>query len=268
MAAVAYSNTDVNRFFLQILGDNALIVYNAFSPQEKELSPKFKVLADKFDALAQRANQNPTAQQTAQINRDAYQSALNLRKYLLDVMKLFLTTRFYIALKPIMLNLFIDETEKYMGFLNDFLNQKAPVFNLLSEEIFWLPVFSVQNRYIADNLGYYQEQTRTNTQHLAHYLTNYAAFSTELQGLTRTGIDDFPMLKQHHIAVMELLGTYYTFLSNIIELVQQRKLQGSMSLLYLDHARRKLCFFFKNAASSLDIKAPDCDPYSKRISIY
>lgn len=268
MAAAAYSNTDVNRFFLQVMGDNALIIYNAFSPQEKELPQRFKDLTGRFDALAQRANQNPDAAQTAQINREAYQAVLDLRKYYLELMKLILTSRYHIDIKPSLINFFIDVSEKYMELLDDFINKKAPVFDLLSEEIFWLPVFSISNRYIADNLGYFQEQTRTYAQHLAHYLTNYTAFSEELQGLTRTGLADFPMLQQHHIATMELLNTYYKFISNIIDLVRQRKLQSSMSLLYLDRARRALCFFLENASKTLDIKAPDCDPYSKRISEY
>jgi hypothetical protein len=267
MPAVAYSNNDLSRFFLQLMGDNALILYNAFSPQEKDLPIKLKELAAKFDGLATRA-QNPSVGQMAQINKEAYQATLELRTNLLELLKQILTTRYHIDIKPMMINYFIDEAEKYMELLNGFMTQKTPMFDLLSEEIFWLPVFSIQNRYIADNLGYFQEQTRTYAQHLAQYLTNYAAFSDELKGLTRIGTDTFPMLKQHHVATMELLNTYNKFLNNITGLVAQQKLQGSMSLLYLDRAQRMLCFFLKNASAALEIKVLECDPYSKRLSRY
>jgi hypothetical protein len=268
MAAVTYTNTEINRFWLNILADNALIVLNALSPSDQENVLQIKSLADRLDALEAHANQNPTADQTAQINREAFQAVQDLRTSLLHILDLLLTSKYWVALKPAVINHFIDEAEKYLSFLDAFKENRKLNFDPLLEEIFWLRIFSVQNRYIADNIGYFQVINKESARKFATILTNYQAFSDVLYGLSRTGTEDFPMAREHHVAVFELLNSYYDFLNNLIILDQQRKLPSSMSLLYLDRSRRLLCCFLKNIALFLDTKAPDCDPYSKRISLF
>ncbi len=266
MAAVTYSNNDLNRFWLGIMGDNALILYNSLSPQEAKDAPQAKALADRFDALKLRANQNPAPEQTASINEEAKQAVQDFRTLLLQILNIYLTKKYHIDLKPAVINNLISEAERYLHFLDIFMRKKQPVYNLLDEEIFWLPLFSIQNRYIADNLGYFQEQNRNSARNLASYLNNYAAFSAELKGLSRIGTEDFPLAQEHHIAVLDLLNRYYIFLSSLISLVQKKRIPGSMSLLYLDRSQRELCDFLQKLARNQDAKAPDCDPYAKRIS--
>jgi Protein of unknown function (DUF2935). len=268
MATVTYKNTDTNRFWLNLFADNALLVYNALSPVEQEYTSQAKSFADKFDALALRANQNPTAAQTAQINREARQVLQDFRTYLLRLLDAVLVSNYWIALKPAVLNYFVDEAERYLTLINSFEQNRTPAYSPLFEEIYWLRNFSIQNRYIADNIGYFLVRNRETAQNFADILTNSEAYSYVLYGLSRIGTEDFPMAREHHIEVFELLEGYYDFLSNLIVLQQQRKLPSSISLLYLDRARRILCYYLKNMALYLDTKAPDCDPYAKRISSY
>ena len=268
MAAVTYSNTDLNRFWLQILGDNALIIFNALSPEGTEEVRSAKALADRFDALVLRANQKPTAEQTTQINRDALQAAQDLRQFLLRILNLMLTSKFHIDLKPGTINYFVNEIEKYLSLLNAFTQNKRPTFDPLLEEIFWLPIFSLQNRYIADKIGYFQLENREKAQHLATVFNQYWAFSIELLGLSRIGTYDFPITREHHIAVIDLLNRYYKYLKNIVALQEEESQPGSMSLLYLDRSRRMLCLFLKQMAVFTNTTVPDCDPYAKRISSF
>ena len=266
MAAVTYSNTDLNRFWLQMLGDSALITLNAFSPEEVNETRQAKALADRFDALALRANQNPTADQTAQLNRDAFQATQDLRKFYLQILNLMLTSIFHIDLKPEQINCFVNGTERYLSLLDAFTQNKKPSFDPLLEETFWLPVFTICNRYIAGRLGYFQEQNREKAQKLASVINKYWAYSVQLMGISRIGTEDFPLVQEHHVVVADVLNGYYEFLKNLISLKEQKKQPGSMSLLYLDHSRRMVCFFLKQMAVVIDSKAPDCDPYAERIS--
>lgn len=268
MADATYSNEDLNRFWLNILADNVLVISNSISPQQTVDVPRARALADRFDALALRANQNPTAAQTDQLNKDAFQATQDLRQFFLHVLDSMLTSRYSIYLKPAIINAFVNETEKYLSQLNAYMQNKKPVFDPLAEEIFWFPIFSFQNRYIADNLGYYQVQNRQRAQDLANYLSNYQKYSRVLQDISRIGTQDFPLAREHHIATTEVLNTYYRFLNNLVNLQRKRELPGSMSLLYLDRARRMLCFYLKQMAAFLGTSAPDCDPYAKRISSF
>ena len=266
MAAVTYSNEDLNRFWLQVMGDNALIMLNALSPQEAMDAPKAEELAKRFDALALRADQKPTPEQTAQINMEAHQAAQDFRKFLLRILNILLTSKYHIDLKPTIIYHFAAEAERYIGMVNIFMQNKKPVYDALQEEIFWLPLFSIQNRYIADSLGYFQVQNRNSARNLAFYFSNYAAYSVELKGLSRIGTEDFPLAQEHHIAVADLLNTYFKFLNNLISLQQRKRIPGSMSLLYLDRSRRILCRFIKQMAVYLDSEVPECDHFAKRIS--
>ena len=266
MAAVTYSNTDLNRFWLQILGDNALITLNSLSPQETEDARQARALVDRFDALALRANQDPTAEQTAQINREAFGATQDLRKYFLLTARNFLTKNFYLDIQPAILNNFVNATEKYLDLLNAFMQGKQPEFDPILEEIFWLPIFTQQSNYIADNVGYFQKENRENALNLADIFFEYWSFSVVLHGLSRIGKDDFPVATEHHRAVVTALNDYYEFLTSLVALQQQQGIPGSMSLLYMDRSRRMACFFLRQAARFSDTQAPECDPYAQRIS--
>jgi Protein of unknown function (DUF2935). len=267
MATVTYSNEDINRFWLQIMGDNALILLNSLSPVEAENVRQAEELAKQFDALALRANQSPTANQTAQLNKEAFQATQDLRKFILQIAKKFLTKVFYLDLKPSVVNYFVDETERYLDHLYTFMQNRQPPFNLIQDEIFWLRIFTQQADYIADNVGAYQKKTRERALDMADSLNEYWAFSVELQGFSRIGKETFSIALDHHVAVVNLLREYYEFLTSLIDLQQLMvKIAGSLSLLYLDRSRRMVCLFLRQAAQYSSTELPDCDPYAKRIS--
>ena len=266
MAAVTYSNEDLNRFWLQILGDGAIIVLNAFSPKEVEKAKQAKELADRFDTLALRANENPTADQLSQINREAYQSAQDFRKFTLLTAKKLLTEDFHLDVKPSLLNNYINETEKYLDLLNTYMNNRKPEFDPIQEEIFWLPVFMHQSYYISSNVGFYQKESRERALNFADILNEYRAFSVELRGMSAIGTSDFPMAREHHRAVLNVLNEYYEFLTSLISLHQRATMPGSMSLLYLERSRRIVCFYLWEASEFLNALPPNCDPYAQRVS--
>ncbi len=268
MAAVTYSNEDLNRFWLQILGDGAIIILNGLSPKEVEEATQAKALAGRFDDLALRCNQSPTPEQLAQINNEAYKVAQDFRKFILQTARKVLTEDFHLDLKPSLLNNYANETERYLDLLSTFMQNRKPTYNPIQEEIIWLPVFMHQSYYIASNVGYFQKESREKAQNYADILNEYWAFSQLLRGMSRIGTDDFPMAREHHRDVINVISEYYEFLTSLIFLQTRATMPGSMSLLYLDRSRRIVCFYLKEFAVFLDSSAPECDPYAQRISSF
>ena len=266
MAEVTYSNEDINRFWLKDMGDMALILLNAVSPANTEDVRRARALADRFDALAVRADQDSTPDQTTQINRDAVPATLDLQKFILDIMKKYVTSNYYLDLKPQVLTNFLKSTDKYLGLLNTFIQNKAPLFDTASEEVFWLPIFLQQSYYISNNVGYFQKEYRERAQEFSDIFNDEVSFSQELQGLYRIGKRDFPVAIQHHEAVINTLRDYYEFLTSLTGQAEERRIPGPMSLLYLDRARRMACYFLRQMAVFLDEQPLDCDPYAQRIS--
>ncbi|MEI6101934.1 MAG: hypothetical protein WCP73_08860, partial [Eubacteriales bacterium] len=73
---------------------------------------------------------------------------------------------------------------------------------------------------------------------------------------------------EHHVSVASKLRELNEFMSTIIALQQDTRIPGSVSLLYLDRARRMICFYLLQWARYANDAVPDCNPYAKRISLY
>lgn len=264
MASLFISNEELNRFALNLLADDTLVIRNALSPVEQQEAANAKALADRLDALSASTG----ASATPENNKQAMAAAQDTRRFYLHILNRMLTEDFHIDIKPATVNLFANETERYMDLLNIFMNGRTPEFDPIEEEIFWLPIFTVQARYIADNAGYYQLRTRERANELANVLDDYWSYSIELRGFKRAGQGYRILANGHHDAVDAVLREFYEFLTSIIELLRVKQLPGSFSLLYLDRARRTVCFYLTQWARSINANAPDCDPYSKRVSEY
>lgn len=267
MTALIYSNENVNRFWLHDLSDIALLLNTKISPVEKEDVKQSKELVKRLNDLLLRANQNPTADQTMQINKEAFVAAQDLRRFLLFISKKYLTQIYYFDTQPIGMSLYVDHTEKYMDTLYTFMQNKQPKYDLIQEEIFWLFIFTQTADLFARNVGYFQKKTIDDLTNITERLNEYWAFSVELQGYTRIGKETFPIALDHHIAVVELMREFYELLTNLIYLKQNARIPGSLSLLNLDRTRRMACWFLSLAAQYASTALPDCDPFSERLSI-
>ncbi|MEI6102148.1 MAG: hypothetical protein WCP73_09935, partial [Eubacteriales bacterium] len=264
MANSTITNEDYNRFSLSILADNALIIRNALSPEEETEAKLAKALADKLDALAETCSKSATEEN----NKKAFEAAQEARKFFLQILTRMLTIDFHIDLKQTTVNLFASEAEKYMDVLSVFMKGGKPEYDITREEVFWLPIFTIQCRYIADGVGYFQKRNREKANDLASVFNEYWAYSSELLSMERVGEASALLADAHHVAVADLLREYYEFLTSIIFVLRQKRMPGSLSLLYLDRARRMVCFYLKIWAFTVNESVPDCNPYAKRISIY
>lgn len=262
MADIMPTNEELNRFSLNLLADNMLVIRNSLSPVEQQEAATAKALADRLDALADSAGKSATPEN----NRRAFDAAQDARRFVLHILNRMLTEDFHVDLKPATINLLATEAERYLDVLDMYMKGGRPEYDPIQEEILWLPIFTVQARYIADNVGYFQKRNRERASDLADVLNEYWSFSTELQGMKRAGQGYRVLANGHHDAVASVLREFYEFLTSIISLLQLKQMPGSLSLLYLDRARRMVCFYLMQWSKSINETPLDCNPYSKRAS--
>lgn len=268
MAESRISNEDFNRFFLNLLADNALVVYNALSPDEIEIARLAKAYTQRLDALARRADA-VTAADLPVLNKDSLQAAQELRKFFINILDRKTSEDFHLDLKATSINSFTKETEKYLETLDAFIHNRIPAYNPIDEEVFWLLLFANLSKNISDNLGNFQKRYRDQANELAQTLSQYWAFSVELHGIISSVGDRYTRLAdEHHVAVNETLLELYEFISTLIRLQRESRIPGSLSLLYLDRGRRMVCFYMLQWARSINAPAPGCNPYAPRISSY
>jgi Protein of unknown function (DUF2935). len=266
MAVAPYTNRDLNRFWLRQLAECALILYNSLSPDETEIASLAKSYVDRFDALTLRADK-ATDTELAALNRDAFQTAQDVRKFFIYVLDKVTSQNFHLDLKITGVSSFAAQAESYMDALYAFMNNLKPQLNLIDEEILWLDVFINYCRYLSDNLGNFQKRYKDKAQELAQTLNEYWSFSVELKGIvSQLGGKTIPMTEEHHRAINSALREMYEFISTITKLQRETRIPGSLSIAYLGRIRRVLCFYLINAEKILKATPPDCNPFTNRIS--
>lgn len=266
MAAITYSNQDINRFWLNIMADNALIIYNAFSPANVEGARQAKEFADRFDNLVTIASQNQTGDQLIQTNTESFQAIQKFRIFLLELLNTMLTRKIHFDLKLEIINDMVNMAEYYIILLDIYMRGRQPVFNPILEDIFWMPMLLIQNRYITDNIGQYESMYREVAVKFTGIFTENWLGAMELQGFTRIGKNDFPIANEHHKFLYKITTEYYEYLANLVSLVENQRLLVPLSVLFLDRSRRLACFYLTNLSVINNYKKPDCDPYARRIS--
>lgn len=266
MAHITYSNTDENRFWLQIIGDYARLVIRAFSPDETGDIQQARAFIDQFDSLLVRARQNLTADQLAALNKEAFTATLNIQKFFLRLLGMQVKDGHPFFLTPSVMDNAITFTAQYLYLLNSFINNKQPdALNAIQLDTFWLPVFIQIAKIISDSLGIYQVKPRQKLDHFASLLTGFFLSSVELQGITRIGTSDFPIIHQYKKDLNITLTDFSRDLESLIALKQQNRIPGVLSGLYLDRSYRLICYYLRQQAVLADSEQPGCDPARPRL---
>lgn len=268
MSDVSYSNQELNRFWLNILAADTLLIYNALSPGEVEVAKRAKEYADRLEALAIQAAQDSDIQDTS-LNSDAHRAAQDVRKFFIYILDRKTSEDFHLDLKSTAINAFAGETEKYIDALSAFMKNQKPQYDPVEEEVFWLLRFTNHSKYIADNIGNFQRRYREKASELADTLNEFWAFSIELQGIvSRVGQKYSRLADEHHSAVANVLQELYEFTTTIYRLQEDTRIPGTLSLLYLDRIRRMVCFYLIQWARSINATPLDCDFYTQSESRY
>ena len=267
MAVVIYSNAEINQIGLSILGDYAYMLVKAIKSDDPARIQQAQNFAVRFDALYDRAGQELTQEESTHLNKDSFALSREFRTYVLDILKVVLTIGYEVYFKPTVLSHIINFADYYMIMLNTFLLGRKPTFDPIVQDIFWLPVFATQCRYIADNVGYYSRTQRKRALEFAEILNEKYIFAIELQGLTQIGTDDFPIAKAHRREVDAILKEYAQFLVGILLEERRNEIPGTLSLLYLDSAYRQLCTYSTELAVFSGNNKPACDPFASRYSL-
>lgn len=265
MAAYSYTNQEENRFWLQIMGDCALIINSNILPGKLE-SDEAIGFYNKFERLLHRAEENPAGEVLTKLNRDAYGDTMQFRSYILGILKKILTEGFVVHMKPLYINNMATMSEEYMYLLGQFIAGREPHLEAIVQDIFWLPMMSGEARYIEDNVGIFQRDIKQEAHELAADFSYYFMFAVELQGMLRVGISDFQIVKQYRRDLLSKLTAFLHLADKLIVLYQQNGLPGTVSLLHLDSMQRRLCYYTTHLAAAANAPKPACNPFKTRLS--
>lgn len=265
MAEYTYSNREENRFWLEIMGDSALMIHSRMPPGKREADEAL-YFYNLLDQLERRARENLGESELDALNRDAYNDVMRFRTFLLGILKAIVAENSYILIKPVYVSHMVTLAEEYLYLLGKFIEGKHPTHDAIVRDIFWLPILYSEARYIADNIGLFQRDIKRKAEGFAADMSYFFQYSMELQGFLRVGVTNFQIARQYRRDLLEKLKSYIQYVQEIITLHQQNGLTGTISLLEMDFLSRVLCYYTNQLAVAADLPRPACSTYGVRLS--
>lgn len=266
MPAYTYSNTDENRFWLQVMAESALMIRNRLIPNGTNMKQTADALAARFDALYDRADKRPSGAELEQLNRGTFKAVQELRSFIILVLREQLTKGLYVYFKPVFLNNLISLCDKYLYILGSYIDKREPDYNPIINDIFWLPIFYTESRLLSDGLGEFQIKLRQRADDFTLRFIMLFQTAVGLQGMYRIGDIDFPIAVQYRRDIRAELNAFAEYVVELIGLVRQNMLPGTLSLLDLDCIYRKLCYYTLQLSTVAKLPKPACDPGSPRLN--
>jgi hypothetical protein len=260
-----FTNIQENRFWLQILGDYARILYQGSSPAETAYITQISRFIVLFDELSDRSRQNLTDEQLTHLNRDSLQATNDFRQFLFNTLRRQMAENYYTGLLPIILSRFLSCADLYEYILEQFLNKREPKLSGLYIISFWMPIIIVYSTMIGNSVGIFFYEFRQKAGQFSARFTNNFIKALEMSNIINLGIPNFPLSEQFMLDVYNDMSSYAEFIVDMIHLVQANRTPSVLSLEYLDHIYRLLCYFETQLSVLLNKPKPACDPTALRL---
>jgi hypothetical protein len=262
-----YSNIEENRFWIQVMSEDAEILYTRLIPDRPE-AQEAKGFISRFDSLYSRSDKKITAEPLLRLNKDVYTATQEFRTLVLMVLRKQVLEGLFINLKPIFINNMISLTEEFLYLLSSFINNKTPVYSPIEFDIFWLPIFYTEARLITDSLGDFPVDYRERSSNLTYRINLFYQTAVNLKSMyRRLGTHNFPIAIEYRDGVRATLLIFAELIVDLVNQVKQKRLPGTLMLVDLDCVYRKLCYYNRQLSSVDNKPMPACDPGSPRLSI-
>ncbi len=254
-----------NRFWLQLMGDHARLVFKSLSPDEKQEIGEAQSFITRLDGLLEEARKNPEEKAQINLGGRAEKAAQDFRKYILHLLKRQITGDLAIDLNPATLSMIVNSAEIFIDVLNAYLKGRLPSFNALILYSFWLQNIYIDSLNIQKDIGILYFEERQKAGEFADLFLKLYNTASIIDGLHRTGLSAFPAQDKFNDQVQGTMIAYAEYLVDLIKLIVNNQYIGSLSLLFVDSTYRQLCYFMTKLSEVSTVKPPVCDPTSPRM---
>jgi hypothetical protein len=218
-----------------------------------------------LDGLLARSRGTMSDAQLKQLNQNAYQVAQDYRKFVLHLIRRQISEKVILSLRPSFLNHIVNDAEQYIDRLNLYINDHVPDLGPAGVNLTWLLNIYVNTMTLEDGLDatafdhYKRSAMEFGNTFLDLYFKAYV-----MNGLRRCGLDDFPALASLSDDVEVQMIKFAEFIVDLIGLMENKKVLGNITILYLDNFYRQLCYYMTELSTVSKVNVPVCDPASPR----
>lgn len=264
-AYIAKMNDADNQFWLQVMGDHARFILDALSYREAAEIESAKQMIPLLDGLLARAREIKTEQQRKELNEQAYRAVQDFRRYVLLLIRRQLSEKIILSLRPSFLNHIVNDAEQHLDALGAYMRNKVPVFDAASISMVWLTNMYVNALTMSDGLDATAfNEHKAGAMLLAQSFLDLYFKAFVINGLRRSGLDDFPSLRGFTEDVLIKMQEFAEYIVDLTALMEKKKILGNLTILYLDNMYRQLCYYLTKLSMVSHIKPPVCDPAAPR----
>lgn len=247
-----------HQFWLQIMGDHARFLSNAYYPYEKESIKEANKFIKTYDELLEISKQ-PNIN-VLELTKTAKVVTEDFQAFKLLLIEKQVTKAVGIHFSPTFINHMVNELEEYLlviSFLED--NKIPPTFHELHHHLLWLLDASGHAGAINDCLDGTEYQLKEKSKHFLEEFDHFYLKAVELTGYLRSNISSFPALTKFNSEVQLAMALFQTFLQELEELDLSDQLLGSFSALMADHMYREECYYLTKLAETTKLAYPNSD---------
>ncbi|PRX27414.1 protein of unknown function (DUF2935) [Orenia metallireducens] len=254
-----------HRFWLQILGDHSRFIYNSLSPKEYNTIEIAKNFIDSFDSLLNKARESLSMAEVKRLNETAYQQAIELRGFKLDILESDLISDVSINMTPTFINHMVNELERYLSILEYLIRgEAAPVKHPIESHLLWLQDAYGHSASIQAALDFVEQSLQEKSGSFTKNFRDLHLKAIEFSGYLRTGLDTFPALSRFNRQVKAEMELFQEFLQRLKRMEYDEELLGNVTVLLTDHMYREECYYLTKLAQVTELNIPKCDPTQPR----
>ena len=255
-----------NKYWLQTMGDHAMIIHDALSPNETEEIQTARGLIAQFDGLLQAARSNISDDQSKELNRRALKAAQDIRRYILHILTRQLTDHIELIFSSALLNHMLNEIDEYIYILNMYQNDMPVNFHPLHLHLVYLLDALGHTTIIQNYVSFPFRDVREEAARYEHDFMILYNKAVEYTGYLRTDLKDFKALDQLNNDIYEKLRVFAEFSVDLMLKIRERSVLGPLNVLFLDHMYREECYYLMQLSSVTKSPRPVCDPATPRMT--
>ncbi len=254
-----------NRFWLQIMGDHARIIFYALAPTESEYILTAQQFIIQFDELLKRSHQSPTNKELDTLMQEADQAVLRFREFKLELLGMSLNSDLQSHLSPSVYNDMTNELEEYLQILKALQANQPILLPAIHYHMLWLSLAADHAASILTGLDFSDCAGQERADRYRKEFQQLYLKALAINGFLRTGLTTFPFLAAFNEQAANIMNEYIEYLDKLSDQRADNKVIGTITALEADHMLREACYYLQKLSQITNIiRHPDCDPTRPR----
>lgn len=253
-----------NQFWLQIMGDHAIIIYENLAPLEAKEIQRAQEFLWRYTDLLDEARKDLPEDQVKKLIENALNATLDFRDYKLNLLTRMLTDVLRTTLTTAIVNHFVNEDNEYIYILGLYKDNTVPKFHPIHYNLFWLRDGFAHANFIENFISFPYVELRREASAFIPKLQALYNKALQFSEYLRTGLKDFPAMNQLSKDAYEQDRQLAEFIVDLEIKIEKKEVVMPLMILMLDHMYREECYYLTQLASVTGLQSPACDPAAPR----